>query len=160
MSLTLPNTYTEYVPLDILQASQLNNDNENNQYIADNVPALSDIVAGTEVTTTSGVGWITNTPKEVASVSLAAGTYFIEGSVVVNGSGQSIVVALRTGSATGTIISGSETLTTANQFYLTAQPKVTITLAVQTTIYLTANHTGGNNADLYGQNSISYVKIK
>lgn len=38
MSLTLPNTYTEYVPLDILQAAQLNNDNENNQYIADQFP--------------------------------------------------------------------------------------------------------------------------
>lgn len=41
MAITLPNSYTEYVPLDTLLASQLNSDNANNAYMADNFPVTS-----------------------------------------------------------------------------------------------------------------------
>ena len=41
MAITLPNTYNTYVPLDTLLASQLNSDNANNSYMADNFPITS-----------------------------------------------------------------------------------------------------------------------
>lgn len=160
MPLTLPNNYTEYVPLDTLQAAQLNNDNENNQYIADNVPALEDITAATVKSSTNGNGWITSAVKSVMSVTLPAGTYLIIGSTVFNGSGQSIVASLRTSlSGSENIISQTQ-MATANGYYLALTPHAAVTFAAQTTVHLALNHTGGNNADLWGTNSISYIRIK
>lgn len=157
MPLTLPNNYTEYVPLDVLQASQLNNDNQNNQYIADHVPSTD---AQTVLASTNGNGWITTALKSVMSVNLPAGTYHITGSTVFNGTGQSVVASLGTGLSGASDRLGQSQMATANGYYLTLCPFADVTLATATTVHLRLNHTGGNNADLWGTNSISYVRVK
>ncbi len=51
MALSLPHSYTNYKSLDVLKAEQLNKDNQNNKYIADQFPIATPNLADESVTT-------------------------------------------------------------------------------------------------------------